>query len=48
MNSALYVGPMANLLHGADIAYYVGLIVAGVLYYVLRSVVKSHTEVEKA
>jgi len=25
------------LLHGADIAYYVGGIVAGVLYYVLQS-----------
>jgi nucleobase:cation symporter-1, NCS1 family len=46
MNSALYVGPMANLLHGADIAYYIGLLVAGLLYYVLRSLVKPATEVE--
>jgi NCS1 family nucleobase:cation symporter-1 len=36
MNSSLYAGPMANLLHGADIAYYVGMLVAGVLYSVLR------------
>jgi NCS1 family nucleobase:cation symporter-1 len=37
MDSLLYQGPIANLLHGADIAYYVGGIVAGVLYYVLQS-----------
>ncbi len=48
MNSALYVGPMANLLHGADIAYYVGILVAGVLYYVLRSVVKPRAEAGEA
>ncbi len=36
MNSSLFVGPMARLLHGADIAYYVGMIVTGVLYYGLR------------
>jgi NCS1 family nucleobase:cation symporter-1 len=38
MNSSLYMGPMAMLLHGADIAYYIGIIVAGVLYYTLRRV----------
>ncbi len=32
MNSVLYEGPLAHLLHGADIAYYVGIVVAGVLY----------------
>jgi NCS1 family nucleobase:cation symporter-1 len=47
MNSALYEGPIAMLLHGADIAYYVGFLVAGVLYYVLRSVVKPEAEVER-
>jgi NCS1 family nucleobase:cation symporter-1 len=36
MNSSLFVGPMARLLHGADIAYYVGMIVAGLLYYGLQ------------
>ena len=37
MNSVIYEGPLAVLLHGSDIAYYVGGIVAGVLYYVLQS-----------
>lgn len=32
MNSELYVGPLARALHGADIAYYIGIAVAGVLY----------------
>jgi NCS1 family nucleobase:cation symporter-1 len=35
MNSLLFAGPIATLLHGADIAYYVGIIVAGAVYYVL-------------
>jgi NCS1 family nucleobase:cation symporter-1 len=30
--------PVANALKGADIAFYVGFVVAGVLYYVLRRV----------
>jgi len=30
--------PVANALDGADIAFYVGFVVAGVLYYVLRKV----------
>ena len=30
--------PVANALQGADIAFYVGFVVAGVLYYVLRRV----------
>jgi len=46
MNSSLYTGPMANLLHGADIAYYVGMLVAGVLYYVLRRASNAGTNVE--
>jgi nucleobase:cation symporter-1, NCS1 family len=36
MNSSLYTGPMANLLHGADIAYYVGMLVAGSPWRLLR------------
>jgi NCS1 family nucleobase:cation symporter-1 len=36
MDSSLYKGPIAQWLHGADIAYYVGIVVAGALYYVLR------------
>jgi NCS1 family nucleobase:cation symporter-1 len=46
MNSSLYTGPVANLLHGADIAYYVGMLVAGVLYYVLRRASNAGTNVE--
>jgi NCS1 family nucleobase:cation symporter-1 len=38
MNSALFEGPIAALLHGADIAYYVGMVVAGTLYYTLMRV----------
>jgi nucleobase:cation symporter-1, NCS1 family len=38
MNTSIIVGPVANSLKGADIAFYVGFIVAGVLYYVLRRV----------
>ncbi|MFC8411734.1 purine-cytosine permease family protein [Arthrobacter sp. NPDC057259] len=33
MNSSLYVGPIANLLGGAEIAWLIGLVVAGGLYY---------------
>src|SRR6266571_5114062 len=36
MNTSLVVGPVANALHGADLAFYVGFTVAGVIYYVLR------------
>lgn len=33
MNSTLYVGPIADLLGGAEIAWLIGLVVAGGLYY---------------
>ncbi|MCM0616537.1 cytosine permease [Paenarthrobacter sp. TYUT067] len=33
MNSTLYVGPVANWLGGAEIAWLIGLVVAGGLYY---------------
>lgn len=33
MNTELYVGPIASLLHGADIAWIVALIVSAALYY---------------
>jgi len=37
MNTSLYVGPIASgPLHGGDIAYYVGFLVAGLIYYPLR------------
>jgi nucleobase:cation symporter-1, NCS1 family len=38
MDTSIIVGPIANSLKGADIAFYVGFVVAGVLYYVLRKV----------
>jgi nucleobase:cation symporter-1, NCS1 family len=38
MNTSVIVGPVANTLAGADTAFYVGFVVAGVLYYVLRRV----------
>jgi nucleobase:cation symporter-1, NCS1 family len=38
MNTSIIVGPFANSLKGADIAFYVGFVVAGVLYYVLRRI----------
>ena len=41
MNTSIVVGPIANALKGADLAFYVGFVVAGVLYYVLRRVAVS-------
>ncbi len=38
MNTSIVVGPIANALQGADLAFYVGFVVAGVLYYVLRRI----------
>jgi nucleobase:cation symporter-1, NCS1 family len=38
MNTSIIVGPVASALDGADTAFYVGFVVAGVLYYVLRKV----------
>jgi nucleobase:cation symporter-1, NCS1 family len=38
MNTSIVVGPVANALKSADTAFYVGFVVAGVLYYVLRKV----------
>jgi len=36
MDQTLYVGPIATALGGADIAYLVGFVVAGVVYWVLE------------
>jgi len=36
MDSGLYVGPVAKALHGADLAYYVGFVVALAVYAPLR------------
>ncbi|MGO9297036.1 MAG: hypothetical protein ACLP52_24685 [Streptosporangiaceae bacterium] len=40
-NTSLVVGPVATALHGADLAFYVGFVVTGVLYFVLRKVAPS-------
>ncbi|HUZ52356.1 MAG TPA: cytosine permease [Streptosporangiaceae bacterium] len=37
MNTSIIVGPVAKALQGADLAFYVGFIVTGVLYYALRT-----------
>jgi NCS1 family nucleobase:cation symporter-1 len=36
MSCALFVGPLATALGGVDIAWVVGLLVAGVVHYVLN------------
>jgi len=36
MNTSLYTGPVASALHGADLAYYVGLVVSLAAYFLLR------------
>lgn len=40
MNSTLYVGPIANWMGGAEVAWVLGLAVAGGLYYLLSSDVR--------
>jgi NCS1 family nucleobase:cation symporter-1 len=36
MNTGLIVGPVANALHGADLSFYVGFVVAAIVYSALR------------
>ncbi len=36
MNTSIVVGPVATALKGADLAFYVGFAVAGILYFLLR------------
>lgn len=40
MNTTIYTGPVASALHGADLAYYVGLVASGVIYAVLARITK--------
>jgi NCS1 family nucleobase:cation symporter-1 len=40
MNSTLYVGPIANWMGGAEVAWVLGLVVAGGLYYLLSADVR--------
>ncbi|NYJ76260.1 purine-cytosine permease family protein [Allobranchiibius huperziae] len=46
MNSSLYVGPVANWLGGAEVAWVLGLVVAGGLYYALSAKVRHHGTAE--
>ncbi len=48
MASVIYTGPLAIWLHGADIAYYVGIVVAGVLYYVLARAASTSARAARA
>jgi NCS1 family nucleobase:cation symporter-1 len=43
MNTTVYTGPVASALHGADIAYYVGLVVSGIVYLLIRKVLRTST-----
>jgi len=36
MDTSLYVGPVAARLHGADVSFYVGFVVAAAVYAPLR------------
>ncbi|UOF88982.1 cytosine permease [Fodinisporobacter ferrooxydans] len=36
MSSTLYTGPVAKLLNGADLSFYVGFLAAGILYFIFR------------
>jgi NCS1 family nucleobase:cation symporter-1 len=36
MNTSLIIGPVAHMLQGADLAFYVGFIVTAILYFYLR------------
>jgi NCS1 family nucleobase:cation symporter-1 len=47
MNTSIIVGPAANALQGADLAFYVGFVVAGVLYYVLRRLAPSAQPIQQ-
>jgi NCS1 family nucleobase:cation symporter-1 len=46
MNQTLFVGPFVDALGGADIAYFVGFIVAGIVYWALEN--RSSTAVAQA
>jgi NCS1 family nucleobase:cation symporter-1 len=46
MNQTLYVGPASTALGGADIAYLVGFVVSGALYWVLEPRMRTAVPVE--
>lgn len=43
MNTTIYTGPVASALHGADLAYYVGLVASGLIYAVLRKILAANS-----
>ncbi len=45
MNTAYYEGPVAAALHGGDLGYYVGFIVSGIVYYLLKKVFRTGASV---
>ena len=42
MNTSIVTGPVASALHGADLAFYVGFVVTGALYYPMRRFAARH------
>ena len=48
MNTSIIVGPVAKALQGADLAFYVGFIVTGALYYALRRAAARHSGPQRA
>jgi NCS1 family nucleobase:cation symporter-1 len=48
MNTSIVVGPVAKALQGADLAFYVGFIVTGVLYYALRTAAARRSRPQRA
>jgi NCS1 family nucleobase:cation symporter-1 len=48
MNTSLIVGPAAKALDGADLSFYVGFVVAGILYFVLRKLAASPAPAQAA
>jgi nucleobase:cation symporter-1, NCS1 family len=48
MDTGLLVGPIASALQGADLSFYVGFVVAGIVYFVLRKTTASGQSAEVA
>jgi nucleobase:cation symporter-1, NCS1 family len=48
MDTGLLVGPIASALQGADISFYVGFVVAGVVYFALRRITDARQSAEVA
>jgi NCS1 family nucleobase:cation symporter-1 len=48
MDTGLLVGPIASALQGADLSFYVGFVVAGVVYFALRRITDARQSEEVA